>query len=101
MKKLFLIAMAGLMLSGCSGKKADKKEIFDDLMNTHEKVMSADEKLENNKMKLDTLLKQNGLADKDTVLLLSRKLAAADSDMTDWMHKLIIRSKTMMKQWLT
>ena len=87
MKKIFLTAITGFILTGCADKKADKKTIFDDVMKVHEKVMGADEQLMKNKMQLDTLLKQGSPAQKDTALLLSKKLNAADSTMTNWMHK--------------
>ena len=56
-------------------------------MNVHEKVMEVDGQVIANRMKLDTLLKDNTLAAKDTTLQLSKKLTAAEDAMEDWMHK--------------
>jgi len=58
-----------------------------DVMNVHEKVMEVDGQVIANRMKLDTLLKDNTLAAKDTTLQLSKKLTAAEDAMEDWMHK--------------
>ena len=56
-------------------------------MNVHEKVMEVDGQVIANRMKLDTLLKGNTLAAKDTALRLNKKLTAAEDAMEDWMHK--------------
>ena len=58
-----------------------------DVMNVHEKVMEVDGQVIANRMKLDTLLKDNTLTAKDTALLLNKKLTAAEDAMEDWMHK--------------
>ena len=49
--------------------------------------MSADGQLMNNKLKLDTLLKEGNSSAKDTVRQLIAKLALADSTMDIWMNK--------------
>ncbi len=74
-------------MTGCANKADQKKAILDSVLAIHDKVMGADERLMNNKLKLDTLLKQAALATKDTAILLRAKLVAADSAMDNWMHK--------------
>jgi PBP1b-binding outer membrane lipoprotein LpoB len=87
MKKLFIAALAGLLLSACSNKKAEKQAIVDEVMKIHEKVMSADGQLEANKMKLDTLIRLNKLAAHDTAVILNKQLGTAEDAMENWMHK--------------
>lgn len=60
---------------------------MDQVMKVHEKVMEVDGQVIANRMKLDTLLKDNTLAAKDTALMLNKKLTAAEDAMEDWMHK--------------
>jgi hypothetical protein len=90
MKRIFLALAMTATLFGCSNtsdKKADTKALMDEIMQIHNKVMASDEKLMQNKMKLDTLLKNANLPAKDTAALISTKLVAADSAMENWMHK--------------
>ncbi|ASU34094.1 hypothetical protein [Mucilaginibacter xinganensis] len=87
MKKTLLLLFACGVLFSCSNKKAEKSAIMDDVMKVHEKVMEVDGKVIANRMKLDTILKQNTLATKDTAIMLSKKLTAAEDAMEDWMHK--------------
>jgi hypothetical protein len=84
------------MLFGCTDKKAQEKTLSDDIIKIHDKVMGADARLMDNKMKLDTLLKQEKPAAKDSVRMLIAKLAAADSAMSTWMNnfKLDYKGKT-------
>jgi len=86
MKKVFIAIFITFTIFGCTNKKAESKAAFDDLIKVHDKVMGADEQLMNNKMQLDTLLKQDKLTGKDTAKLLITKLALADSAMATWMH---------------
>ena len=60
---------------------------MDEIMQIHNKVMASDEKLMQNKMKLDTLLKNANLPAKDTAALISAKLITADGAMENWMHQ--------------
>jgi PBP1b-binding outer membrane lipoprotein LpoB len=87
MKRILLILLTTSVLFGCSNKKAEKSAIMKDVMNVHEKVMEVDGQVIANRMKLDTLLKDNTLAAKDTALQLNKKLAAAEDAMENWMHK--------------
>jgi hypothetical protein len=87
MKKTLLILLTCAVLVSCSNKKAEKSAIMNDVMKVHEKVMEVDGRVIANRMKLDTLLKQNTLTSKDTALMLNKKLTAAEDAMEDWMHK--------------
>ena len=87
MKKILIVALAAFVLSACADKKKQGELILDSIIKVHDKVMSADEQLMKNKMKLDTLLKQANLPGKDTAILVHKKLVLADSVMDNWMHK--------------
>ena len=87
MRKTILAVLAGMVLFGCADKKAQEKALLDSVFKIHNKVMGADERLMNSKMKLDTLLKQAGLPGKDTAAMLSKKLEGAENAMGNWMRK--------------
>ncbi|MDP9079567.1 MAG: hypothetical protein M3O71_19220 [Bacteroidota bacterium] len=87
MKKTLLILFACSFLLACSNKKAEKSAAMDDVMKVHEKVMEVDGKVIANRMKLDTLIKTNAVAAKDSAVILSKKLSAAEDAMENWMHK--------------
>ena len=87
MKKSLLILLTASILFSCSNKKADKSAVMDEVMKVHEKVMQVDGQVIANRMKLDTLLKDNTLAAKDTALMLNKKLTTAEDAMENWMHK--------------
>jgi hypothetical protein len=87
MKKILLVLLTCSILFGCSNKKAEKSTIMNEVMKVHEKVMEVDGQVIANRMKLDTLIKQNALVAKDTAIMLNKKLTAAEDAMEDWMHK--------------
>jgi hypothetical protein len=86
MKRTFIIFCFGLFLFGCADKKAQEKALVAEILKTHDKVMGVDEKLQDNKMKLDTMIKQGKLAANDTAKMLVSKLSLADSAMDVWMN---------------
>jgi PBP1b-binding outer membrane lipoprotein LpoB len=86
MKKISIALLAAFILSGCGDKRAEQKAILGDVLKIHEKVMNDDEQLTKNKMKLDTIIKENKRPKLDSAKLLSAKLVAADSIMDKWMH---------------
>ena len=87
MKKLLLVLFAACALYSCTNRKAEKKAIVGDVIKIHEKVMEVDGRVVANRMKLDTLIKQNKMAAKDSAVLLTKKMTAAEDAMEDWMHK--------------
>jgi len=88
MKKVLLIAVAGIILSSCKNSQNQQKAVVDDILKTHEQVMNKEDDLMRNKMKIDTLLKQNKPPDvKSTATALSNKLEQADDAMSTWMQK--------------
>jgi hypothetical protein len=88
MKKIFLFAFVVLALSACKDPKAEEKAILNDVIKIHDKVMGNDEQLIQNKMKLDTLLKE--AKNKEAVTMIKQLInqsTAADSLMENWMNK--------------
>lgn len=89
MKKLSIIVFACLFVIACSNGKNQEKELLNNILKVHDKVMGKDEALLKNKMQLDSLLK---LPAKDTAEIANMKavefkLTSAEEAMETWMHK--------------
>jgi hypothetical protein len=93
MNKLGCLFFIVIILSGCEDKRAEKKAILDSVLKVHDKVMAADGELNDNKMKMDTLVKQGNLTAKDSGFMLREKLIVADSVMYKWMNNFDIDQK--------
>jgi hypothetical protein len=89
MKKLIFTVLIGLIVNACSDGKIQEKDLLDDILKVHDKVMGKDEALMKNKMKLDTLLtlKTKDTAEKVNIKAMDTKLLAAEEAMETWMHK--------------
>lgn len=94
MKKLLITALVTLTLSACTDTKDQQKVLLNDVIKIHDKVMSNEDLLMKNKMKLDTLLLKNKFPNvKDTatekahIRAINAKLVTADSVMENWMQK--------------
>jgi len=90
MKKTAFFSILILSLAACSGKKTEILDMKKQVLDLHEQVMADDEKAMNNKMKLDSLIKQAAAQKADTTGLqgLRATLVSADNGMMDWMSKL-------------
>jgi hypothetical protein len=87
-KVLFIAAAVSIILSACKSNTGEQKAVQDDIYKIHEKVMDKEDALMRNKMKIDTLLKQNPQPDvKTTATTVSAKLVQADDAMSNWMQK--------------
>lgn len=88
MKKLLVTAFIGLTLSACSDTKKQEKDLLDNILKAHDKVMGHDEALMKNKMVLDSLLKMpaKDTAEKVKMKAIDLKLKAAEESMENWMH---------------
>lgn len=88
MKKIFLFAFAALALTACKDSKTEEKAILNDVIKIHDSVMTYDDQLMHNKMKLDTLLTLSKNEDaKYRIKDLIGRLNKADSSMSNWMNK--------------
>ena len=89
MKKLLIAASVCFVFSACNNSKEQEKDLLNDVLKVHDKVMNSDEKLMENKMQLDTLLKRpaKDTAEKANMKAISLKLVAAEEAMETWMQK--------------
>ncbi|MDN5288525.1 MAG: hypothetical protein JWR38_4799 [Mucilaginibacter sp.] len=97
----FFILLGALLLQACNSGP-DYKVIRQQVIDVHDKIMGDGEKAMNNKTQLDTLnLKKTDqttdtLIERQQIRLLSKNLATADDQMSDWMHafKMDFKGKT-------
>lgn len=87
MKKIFLLAIAALALTACSDEKKSEKALLDDVIKMHNSVMSMDEQLVHNKMKLDTLITTADDTAKAKMNAMRVQIDKVDNNMEDWMQK--------------
>jgi len=91
MKKLFILLAACAVLSACGDSKKQEKAALDSVIKIHDKVMSSDDQLMSNKMKIDTLLKEtlpgDTAATKRQLMGLKIQLTQAEDAMENWMQK--------------
>jgi hypothetical protein len=89
MKKLSVILIMSLVFVACSDHKKQEKELLDNILKVHDKVMGKDEALMKNKMTLDSLLKlpAKDTAEKTNMKAVELKLKAAEEAMEIWMQK--------------
>jgi len=89
MKKLSVILLASLIFAACSDNKKQEKELLNNILKIHDKVMGKDEALMKNKMALDSLLKlpAKDTSEKTNMKAIELKLTAAEEAMELWMQK--------------
>lgn len=88
MKKLFIAAFAILALNACNSGKEQEKTLQDEVIKIHDKVMGADNRLMDNKMKIDTLLTTvSDTTQKGELTRLHEELTTAEEAMENWMQK--------------
>lgn len=88
MRKIFLFAFAALALNACKDPKTEEEVVLKDVIQIHDKIMANDEQLIQNKMKLDTLLKE--AKNPEAVIRINQLISQAtkaDSLMENWMQK--------------
>src|SRR5476651_552758 len=90
MNKLFyIIILMSFVLSACSDKKKQEKDLQKQVVDFHEKVMNDDDNAMAIKRKIDTVIMAAKTAKTDTneAHKYSAALMTADDAMGDWMHK--------------
>ena len=90
MKKLLIAAFAVFALSACNDGKDQEKALQDEVIKIHDKVMANDNRLMDNKMKIDTLITTTPDADtakKAELTRLNAELMIAEQAMENWMQK--------------
>jgi succinate dehydrogenase flavin-adding protein (antitoxin of CptAB toxin-antitoxin module) len=94
MKKHLLAAAGIALLLGCTDTKKQEKDLLNQVIAVHDKVMANDEQLMKNKMLLDSLVKHNAPnINKDTAQVYLKLVDDADNAMSDWMHKFDAENK--------
>ncbi|MDB5149094.1 MAG: hypothetical protein JWQ57_3114 [Mucilaginibacter sp.] len=94
MKKHLFTAIVAALLLGCTDTKKQEKDLLNQVIAVHDKVMASDEQLMKNKMLLDSLLKNNiPNINKDTAQVYLKLVDDADNAMSDWMHKFDAETK--------
>ena len=97
MKKLIGILFIAIAAIACT-QKGDYKVVRDEVMKFHDVVMADHNKIVNNQMLLDTLIKDmkglkakfpglDTLKEKAAMTALSNKLSKAEDSMNNWMHQ--------------
>ena len=78
-----------MIFTACSDNKNQEKELLNNILKVHDKVMGKDEALMKNKMALDSLLKlpAKDTAEKTNMKAIELKLTAAEEAMEIWMQK--------------
>lgn len=88
MKKVFIAIFAVFALSACDNGKDQEKALQDEVIKIHDKVMGADNRLMDNKMKIDTLITTTtDTAQKAQMIRLNAELTVAEQAMENWMQK--------------
>ncbi|MDB5061145.1 MAG: hypothetical protein JWP67_988 [Mucilaginibacter sp.] len=94
MKKTIAAALLSIALFSCTDTKKQEKDLLNDVIKTHDRVMSKDELIMINKMQLDTLLKETkDTAFKAAAIKLATELETADTKMENWMHNFDAENK--------
>jgi len=89
MKRLLVTILAALALYSCADNTQEEKNLLNDILKVHDKVMGKDEVLMKNQSHLDSLLKSKlkDTAEKMNVKAIDLKVIAAQEAMEDWMGK--------------
>ncbi|RFZ94508.1 hypothetical protein D0C36_02880 [Mucilaginibacter conchicola] len=94
MKKLFAAAILSATLFSCADKQQQEKDLLNEVIAIHDRVMEKDELVMINKMQLDTLIKDSVSADVTTkAISLRGNLDTVDSRMEKWMHNFDAENK--------
>jgi len=99
MKKSIILFIAGIALFGCNDDKKQEKDLLNQVIAVHDKVMAEDAQLMQNKMLLDSLIKHPSPAlNVDSAKVYLKLVDSADDAMSDWMHKFDAENKNKSHQ---
>ncbi|MET3979825.1 hypothetical protein ABIB62_002833 [Mucilaginibacter sp. UYP25] len=94
MKKLIAAILLSFVIFSCTDTKKQEKDLFNDVIKVHDRVMGKEELIMINKMQLDTLIKDSISADiSATAAMHSKALDSADTRMENWMHNFDAENK--------
>lgn len=89
MKQILIVALTAMLFYSCADNTQEEKNLLNDILKVHDKVMNKDEVLMKNKSHLDSLLKSKlkDTAEKVNIKAIDLKLVAAEEAMENWMTK--------------
>ncbi|GGH06041.1 hypothetical protein [Mucilaginibacter phyllosphaerae] len=94
MKKALAALFLSFTLFSCTDTKKQEKDLFNEVIKVHDRVMAKDELIMINKMQLDTLMKQKPLPEIIAAAKQhSKALDSADTRMENWMHNFDAENK--------
>jgi GTPase involved in cell partitioning and DNA repair len=94
MKKIIAVLFLSFIVFSCSDTKKQEKDLFNEVIKVHDRVMGKDQLIMVNKMQLDTLIKQNKSPEITAQATQhSKALEAADTNMENWMHNFDAENK--------
>ncbi|HWD88431.1 MAG TPA: hypothetical protein VG367_09915 [Mucilaginibacter sp.] len=89
MKRILAIMLTACALYSCKDDTQQEKNLLNDILKVHDKVMSKDETLMKSKNRMDSLLKTTvkDTAEKTNIKGIDLRLTAAGEAMENWMSK--------------
>lgn len=89
LSKISIASLAIIFLCSCSDNTKQEKNLLNDILKVHDKVMGKDEVLMKNKSRLDSLLKikKTDTAENTNIRGIDLRLKAAEEAMENWMGK--------------
>jgi len=94
MKRIIAALFLSFVLFSCTDKKKQEKDLFDEVIKVHDRVMGKEDLIMTNKMQLDTLIKENRSPEITAVAMQhSKALDSADTNMENWMHNFDAENK--------
>jgi hypothetical protein len=94
MKNVISALLLCFVLFSCTDTKKQEKDLFEQVIKVHDRVMGKEELIMNSKMQLDTLLKRNQNAEVTSKAnALTKSLDSADTQMENWMHNFDAENK--------
>ncbi|MGY4536395.1 hypothetical protein ACVW0P_000802 [Mucilaginibacter sp. UYNi724] len=94
MKKLIAAILLSFVIFSCTDTKKQEKDLFNEVIKVHDRVMGIEELIMINKMQLDTLIKDSISAGVSAAAVTHNKaLDSADTRMENWMHNFDAENK--------
>ena len=89
MKRSVLALFTAVFFFSCADNTKQEKNLLNDILKVHDKVMNKDEIMMKNKSKLDSLLKMKAkdTAENKNIRGIDLRLTAAGEAMENWMNK--------------
>jgi GH25 family lysozyme M1 (1,4-beta-N-acetylmuramidase) len=94
MKRIIAALFLSFIIISCTDTKKQEKDLFEEVIKVHDRVMGKEQLIMTNKMQLDTLIKQNKTPEITAgATQHSKALEVADTDMENWMHNFDAENK--------